>query len=236
MKHLIFVALLLSSFASAQQESSRWTLTDYLSQKQKIRLMDRWLALNTNAPKFEGILSGGSARYDVTSTDGSGLKVKTKENVTSGKLSLFYTIFGIEGEYEKSNKDWNAITGMGSLRLLGGAQQDTNLTVSYGIRKKELTTDPKETFQNQFAQGALTLYVLPNIGIDGTYRHYFDNKSSASRGFIGSVVTGGLFFEVGIIRIYGQYRQEKAEIKPADGSASIKEDKTGVDFGAKIFL
>lgn len=235
MKYVILITALFSALASAQ-ESSRWTLTDYLSQKQKIRLMDRWLALNTAASKFEGILSGGTASYDVTATDGSGVKVKTKENVTSAKLSIFYTIFGLEGEYEKSNKDWNAITGMGSLRLLGGAQQDTNLTVSYGVRKKELTADPKETFQNQFAQGALTLYILPNIGIDGSYRHYFNNKSSASRGFTGSVVTGGLFFEIGLIRIFGQYVQEKSEIKPADGSAGIKEEKTGMNFGAKIFL
>lgn len=234
MKFLVLTTLLFSTIASAQ-ESVRWTLADYLAQKQKVRLMDRWLALNTAPKNFEGILSGGTAKYDIETTSG-GVKTKTTENVTSAKLSFFYTIFGIEAEYEKSNKDWSAIAGMGSLRLLGGYQQDTNLTVSYGVRKKEFTADPKETFQNQFAHAALTLYILPNFGIDGSYRKYFENKSSADRKFGASVVTGGAFFEFGFLRLFAQYHTETSETKPADGSAGSKEDKKGIEFGAKIFL
>lgn len=251
MRYFLLALLLMGSHVSAQsmfgvrgsgsssssgKDSTRWTLTDYLSQKQKVRLMDHWLGLNGSAVKFESILSGGSLQYNTTSTNGSGVKVKSSESITSGKFSLFYTIFGLEGEYEKSNKDWNSTSGMFSIRLLGSSQQNTNLTASYGIRKKAYTGDTPETFQNQFAQGSLNLYIVEFFGIDGSYRSYFNNKSSLQRDFKGTRITGGVFFEVGFFRIYGQFNQEMSEITPADGSAATKEDRQGFDVGAKIFL
>ncbi len=225
-----------SSSSSGGKDTTRWTLTDYLSQKQKVRLMDHWLGLNGSAVAFETIISGGGLQYNTTSTNGSGVKVKSNENVTSGRFSLFYKIFGLEGEYEKSNKDWSSTAGMFSIRLLGSSQQNTNLTASYGIRKKAYTGDTPETFQNQFAQGSLNLYIVEFFGIEGSYRSYFNNKSSLDRDFSGTRITGGIFIEVGFLRIYGQFNQEKSQITPADGSAATTEDHQGVDVGAKIFL
>lgn len=251
MKYLIIAMLFMGSTSSAQslfganasgssgsgsKDTTRWTLTDYLSQKQKVRLMDHWLGLNGSAVKFESIISGGGLQYNTTSTNGSGVRVKSNESVTSGRFSLFYTIFGLEGEYEKSNKDWNSTVGMFSIRLLGSSQQNTNLTASYGIRKKAYTGDTPETFQNQFAQASLNIYIVNFFGIDGSYRSYFNNKSSLDRDFKGTRVTGGVFFEIGFLRIYGQFNQEQSEITPADGSAATKEDRQGFDVGAKIFL
>lgn len=225
-----------SGNSGGSKDSSRWTLTDYLSQKQKVRLMDQWLSLNGSAVKLESIISGGSLRYDMTSTDGSGVKVTSTENITTGKLSIFYTIFGVEGEYEKSNKDWNSWSAMGSLRLLGSSQQNTNLTASYGFREKKLTGAAPETFQNQFAQGSLNIYITSFMGIDGTYRTYFDHKSNQGRNFKGVRASAGLFFEIKFLRIFGQFHQENSEITPADGSAPTKEEKHGIDVGARIFL
>ncbi len=224
------------SSSGGGKDTTRWTLTDYLSQKQKVRLMDHWLGLNGSAVAFETIVSGGGLQYNTTSTNGSGVKVKSNESVTSGRISLFYQMVGIEGEYEKSNKDWNSTAGMVSLRLLGSSQQNTNVTASYGIRKKAYTGDTPETFQNQFAQGSLNLYIVEFFGIEGTYRSYFNNKSSLQRDYSGTRVTGGVFVEIGFLRVYGQFNQEKSEITPADGSAALTEDRQGFDVGAKIFL
>ncbi|MGE4131219.1 MAG: hypothetical protein AB7F86_06245 [Bdellovibrionales bacterium] len=217
----------------AKKEASRWTLTDWLSQKRKISLWDQWLAMNRSANFFENNLSAGHGQYTMTTTDASGNKTKDKLDFQSYGLDIFFTIFNLYGEYEKTSDDRESYGGAAGLRLLGTSSQSTNLVARYGWRKLNSMRDG-EVWENQFAEGVLDLYVFKYGGLSGKYRNYFSNESNLDGKLGGTRAGGGLFFEYGILRVFGDVFQEKLEIDRA--GVKTKLDREGYLAGLKLFF
>ncbi|MEZ4873854.1 MAG: hypothetical protein R2827_16760 [Bdellovibrionales bacterium] len=110
-----------------KKERTRWTLTDWLAQKERIRMMDYWLAMNTSDNPFE--FSIGMDTGDLTlETDDGTTVVDTSERASQYHLSAFATIVGISGRLVDNSDDYDGSELAFNLRLLGSSQQNTNLT------------------------------------------------------------------------------------------------------------
>jgi hypothetical protein len=216
------------------KKQTRWTLLDYLAQKQSIRLMDLWLSLNRPANIFEFYLGGGPVTYDYRSTE-AGLTTTTSQRGSSYQAAIYVSIFGLEAEYEKTNHDLEAVSGALALRLLGTSNQGTNLTLKYGVRQlTDTSEDPERQWRNQFAEGSLTLYLFHFFGLQGNYRHYFRDSTKSSVELSGHRAGGGAFIDIFALRIYGNVFQETLERDDA-GTVTTKE-RDGAEFGGRLFF
>lgn len=248
-KYILFFLLILfaPSWALAQRgpgffayqrqtskENTRWTLADYLAQKQKIRLMDMWLAIHRQANLFEMALGGGALQYDLKIESG-GVKTKTAEDASAYQLDLFFSIFGLHAEYEETEHDTRAMAGAVAVRVFGMSSQGTNLTLRYGLRNfEDRATEPFVEWQNQFGEAELNFYLFKFFGLQGNYRHYLADKANNGVELSGHRTTAGVFFDFSLVRLFGSFFQEQMEYKVTD--SMDKKDREGFTYGMQLFF
>lgn len=248
MKKLILVLCLLPMTANAyfqmdllkgkktNKEATQWTLADWLTQKNKMSLLDQWLAMNRSANWFELNLSTTRGRLKLKNETG-GVTTTINEDHEAYHADMYISFINLNGEYEKHDGENNKSENYGGalgIRLLGTSSQTTNLTLRYGWRKfRDITA--QEEFENQYAEGHLQLYLISKLGLQGSYRHYFPNKSNLGTEMKGYRATAGAFVEFLIFRVYGNAYQEPIERTAADGTVT-KSDRSGVEGGVKLFF
>ncbi|MCB0363820.1 MAG: hypothetical protein H6624_15960 [Bdellovibrionaceae bacterium] len=215
-----------------KKESTRWTIEDWLAQKQKVRLMDYWLALNTAPVNFEAALGGLSYKYDAESSLAPG--VNQEEGLSRGWLHLYYRILGLSAEYDKLDGDDSSISYMFNFRLLGPTLQSTQLTLHYGLSELDSTVISSRR-ENQFAAATMTLYLLHFLGLEGHYRRYFASTNDANIDAEGTRLTYGVFLEFGFLRLFGNLAHDKwTYTPPANPSYDI--EYKGMEVGAQLFF
>ena len=213
-------------------QTTQWTLVDWMRQKNAMSLMNQWLVLNSSSPLFDISASASGQRYKLKSESGS-LSSSQTQNSQTYNLDMYISIFGIHGEYEKTDNQRESYGGSAGFRLLGSSSRSTFLAVHYGIRVLN-DLDNLEKWQNQFAQGELQLYIVQSFGLTAKYRHYFPADSNRGNRLEGHRATAGLFFDVLIFRIYGNYFQEPMTI--TSSGVQSTEDRTGYDYGIRLFF
>lgn len=213
-----------------KREGSRWTLSEWLAQKERNKLMDLWLAMNTPSP-YEFMLGAAYNNY------------KTTENQTSnefttyhGEVQAYAKFFGLGLEYENRNTESeNDLSGMLNIRLLGNSIQSTHLTVHYGQRTRTISeVAPTAILRNQFAQASLQLYLNPFLGINGKYRQYFSFSDPYFGDVTGQLTTGGLFIDFKALRIYGEWFEDIQ--KNTGASAPLETKRNGIKTGIQIYF
>lgn len=212
--------------------ATQWTLADWLTQKNKQKLADQWLALHSSSTWFELNTSAASQQYKLKSSTGS-LSSSTNQNAQVYRVDMYASIFNLNGEYEKTNDSKESYGGAAGLRFFGSSSRSTSLVARYGWRR---LTDLKnqERWENQYLEGALQLYLVESFGLNGTYRYYFPATSNKGTGLQGNKVTAGAFFEVLIFRFYASYFQEPMQ-KTSAGVIS-KEQREGLEGGIKLLF
>jgi len=215
-----------------KKESSRWTLEDWLAQKQKVRLMDYWLALNTSPVNFEGTLGGLSFSYEGESDLAPG--VTNEDDLSRGWLSLYYRIFGITGEFENWPGEITASSYLFNLRLLGTSLQSTQLTLHYGVNQVE-DANGNVGRKNNFGAATLTIYIFQFFGLDSHYRQYLAAKDSSDTESDGNSLSYGVFLELGLLRVFGRVATEEWNYQPLSTSAYTTTSK-GYEVGAQLFF
>jgi len=216
---------------SQDKESTRWTLAGWLTQKQQFGAMDQWLVLNKSANLFEVNIGGGHRTYDVT-TGG----VTTKEELTHGSISVFWSIFGLEYQFEDSSEKFKRESGQFNLRLLGTSSQTTSLTAFYGVSKTTYDLDSTQDIQNNYAGARLNLYLVSFFGVEGVYRVDFSDKNKAGAEIEKTRLEYGAFFDLNYVRIYGQAFQETTDVSPAGGGTTTSTEREGVEGGVRFYL
>lgn len=213
------------------KRSSRWTLEEWLGQRDRNRMMDLWLSMNSASP-YEFYIAGENISYK--NTRNSPLPVtETTGSSSRLKLGAFSSLVGLEGEYENNSKDhMSDLTGMFSFRIFGNAVQSTNITLSYGLRNRNI--QDVTMLRQQFGQVSLSFYLLKSFGIQGLYRGYVPTKNDT----LGTLNTeywhAGPFIDFDFFRVYGNYFNELSNIKLT--SPAEKNIKTGVEGGIQIFF
>jgi hypothetical protein len=223
-----------STQKQGNKTQSRWTIADYLLQKKSVQLMDHWLALNSSANLFEVFIGGGPLTYTYKSTTG-GVTTSQSKTSQSYRLATYISIFGIEADYEQTDHDIITYSGAVALRLLGTSNQATHLTAKYGMQKRiDESSTPHEEWSNQFAEGTLNVYLVEFLGIQGTYRYYFPDESSIGTDLKGNRTSAGAFIDIGLLRLYGEYFQEKLNY---DSGTNITErEREGWEYGARFYF
>lgn len=212
-----------------KREGSRWTLAEWLAQKDRNKLMDQWLWLNAPSP-YEFSLLGAYTNYKTTLASGE------KEYTTTDlEASAYASIFGLTVEYERRpDENENDLTGMFNVRVLGSSIQSSSLVVSYGQRTRTFTAlDPVSITRNQFYQVSLQLYIGRYFGINGHYRNYLPYTDNYFGDITGTLTETGAFLEFESIRIFGTYFQDlQKNSNPSTPTPEInrKGIKTGLQF------
>jgi hypothetical protein len=231
--HAYFQMDFLKNKSSQAKSSSRWTLADWLAQKQKNSLADQWLALHTSSNWFDLSLSGQQTQFEVKTTPANGTATTTKDGGQLYEADMYISIFNLNGEMEKRGDDYESYAGAAGIRLFGTSNQTTNLVVRYGLQETK-NKKTAEHWDNQYAEAQLQLYVIEFFGLQGKYRHFFPDTSKQGNKVSGHKVTAGAFIEYGMLRIFADYFQEPMETS-ANGSTS-KRDRTGMQYGLRLFF
>lgn len=215
---------------SNKREGSRWTLSEWLAQKERNKLMDMWLAMNTPSP-YEFMMGASYNNYKTTQA-----QVSNEYTTSSTELQAYAKFFGLGLEYEnRSNENQNDLSGMLNLRLLGNSIQSTHLSIHYGQRTRtDANVTPTSLLRNQFGQISLQLYLNPYFGINGKYRQYMSFNDAIFGDVTGQLTTGSVFIEFKALRIFGEWFED---IQKNTGSSVPSETKrTGIKTGLQLFF
>lgn len=215
------------------REATQWTLFDWMAQKNRVALMDHWLALNRSANWFELNAGATRGRLKLKSETGA-ITTTVNQDVQTYHLDMYLSILNIRGEYDKYGDEREAYGGALGLRLLGTSSQTTNLIARYGWRKTNNLVS-QEVWENQYAEGNLQIYLVKAFGLNGAYRHYFPADSNKGTSLKGYRATAGAFLEFLIFRVYANAFQEPLERRASDGTVT-KDDRSGIEGGVRLFF
>lgn len=198
-----------------EKAKSRWSLSEWLDTRDRMRMMDLWLAMHTASP-YEFYVSASR-------------RVGNRENdqyyaAWDVGLAAYAYLFGLELQWQTAGGEtrWH---GLLDLRLLGYYNQATNLTLQTGI--KQQSRGP-ESLWSPVAGMTLTIYLANGFGINGLYRHSFA-PIKGNGGEDSDRLEGGAFVEFGFVRIFGEYFKE-VEVGKRDQSYS------GVQLGTRLYF
>jgi hypothetical protein len=201
----------------SDKEQNRWSLSDWLDTRDRMRVQDLWLALHSSTPYEFNV----GANYQFNQVIGGG-----SFNATDVYGSAFASIFGLELHY-LSGID-HEFSGMFDLRIFGLHDQATNITLQAGVRS---VTGSSANVTQPLGGLSLTFYLARFFGIEGLYRHYFSSASSNSSVNVSGSVSGdrfqgGAFIDFSFVRVYGDYYSSSETVNSSNG----------IILGTKIFF
>lgn len=190
----------LSSRKEQEKSRSRWSIADFLNQKNTTRLWDLWLRFHSPSP-FHFYFGAGYLMG----------RHSTIENYTATNVvvAAYASLLGIEGQAElgKGEPHYHALF---NLRVLGYHTQSTNIVLQSGA--KIIQHDNGHADWGLLAGVSMTLYLTRVVGIEGIGRHYFPSQGDAPL-ISGNRLETNLFLDFGMLRFYGgyYYDEEKAD-------------------------
>ncbi len=221
----------LLSKGAAAREAKRFTLQEWLANKEKNRMMDLWLNMNSDSP-YEFIIGGNLNTYSLDTTARSFTQTQNYKNI-SADFSAYAEIVGLTAEYtNNSEENYNELLGMFNLRLFGNTMQGSHWSLHYGLRTRQ--SEHIYRLNQQFAASTLQIYLTKHFGIESQYRYFFPVTENYYGDTKGDSTSVGVFIEYGIVRIFGKWFQEKQE--------SFKDDlktnsiRTGTQVGLRFYL
>lgn len=215
---------------AANREKGRWSLTDWLAMKERNRMMDQWLSLNSPSP-FEFSLGGSYNSFKTELHDGT-------EGIShisyKSEASAYAQFVGVTAEYENnSDEGFNDLAGMLNIRLLGNSIQNTSLTLHFGQRTR---TGDSSTLRQEFGQASLQLYLTKFFGIDGKYRYFLPTSTEELGDVKGDLTEAGVFIDFKALRLFGSWYKESQKNKIPAATEDSTTDRTGIRSGIKIFF
>ena len=147
-----------------EKRKTRWSLSEWLEARDKMRLMDMWLALHSPSP-YEFFLG---TEYSFNQTPAS-------SEAFSLRAAAYASIFGLE--FQRDFAPVQESNALFNLRVFGYHTQGTNLTLQGGMRLRD---GSPESTRNLFAGADLTLYLGKFAGLEGSYRRQFQTIPNAA--------------------------------------------------------
>lgn len=222
----------LLSQGAAAREAKRFTLQEWLENKERWALMDMWLSINTPSP-YEFVVGGALQNYNL---DSSSLGVSTSQShsVIFGEVSAYAKYIGVTLEHTNNQSEgFNDVTGIFNLRVFGNTAQGSHLTLHYGLRTRT-ATDKSFRLNQTFPAVTLQIYIMKYFGIQGNYRSF----GTVTETFYGDTVADelnyGLFIEYGDLRLFGDVYQERQNSKLSGVETNL--NRNGARVGLKYFF
>lgn len=203
-----------------QKKSTRWSLQDWLETRDRMRLMDLWLAIHSPSP-YEFYLGGD---YNFSDSNSQG-----RFRTGRAYMAAYASIFGLE--FQKSFSPRNEMLGIFHLRVFGFHAQATNLTLEGGIRDQ---SEPY-TNRNGFAGASMSIYIGRFFGVEGVYWHHFQGiPNDSGLSLTGEQYSGGAFIDFKFLRVYGDYYSKPATVNLGGTTSEIQE--TGIATGTRLYF
>ena len=222
----------LLSSSAAGREAKRFTLAEWLDNKDRRTMMDLWLSMNTPSP-YEFVISGAVQNYDLETTSGTGTTKIAKSDYV-GYIDAYARFIGLTLEHQNNYVEgFNDTTGIFNLRLFGNTVQGTHLTLHYGLRTRTATNGSYRLNQG-FPGATLQLYIMKYFGIQGNYRSFSPVTESYFGETTATEVTYGAFIEFGSLRIFGDVYQETQSSKLNNVQTDTK--RNGGRAGIKLYF
>ena len=222
----------LLSPSAAARESKRFTLQEWLENKDRRALMDMWLSINTPTP-YEFVVAGSLQSYTVDSSS-AGTTTSASKNSYFGEVSAYATFIGLSLEHQNNNEEgFNDVTGIFNLRVFGNTVQGSHLTLHYGLRTRT-ATDGSYRLNQPFPAVTLQLYLMKYFGIQGNYRAFSPINESYYGDTTADELTYGAFVEYGILRLFGDVYQERQASKLNGVDTELKRE--GARVGLKFYF
>ncbi len=201
----------LLSSADDAAEAKRFTLSEWMANKQKSQMMDAWMGYNTNAPDPYEFKFGFNLRdYDYTQSSAGTTLLSKAYKSYDGEFSAYARNVGLTLQYQKNDEEeFNDTTGIFNVRILGMGLQNTHFSLHYGLRTRENSGNDSR-MNHQFAAATLQLYVFQSFGILGHYRQYFKSSESVYGVTEGTEYQAGAYLEFGRLRLLGNYFEENS--------------------------
>jgi hypothetical protein len=196
------------------KEKHRWSISDWLETRDRMRVQDLWLAMHLPSP-YEFYV-GGMYRTGNAATNA----VYQGWGFTAAAYAY---VFGFEVQRDMPNADprWLAL---GNFRLFGPYNQATNLTLQFGAKGENRGGID---LWNLVAGGHLTLYVAKPFGGTFLYRHAFSSASGVPGESDRFEV--GAFLDFRFLRLHVDYF---SEVLTNDTSRSFR----GLQFGTRLYF
>lgn len=244
MKLLIILSILLVSTPSfsleegvytiivkkqAEKKASRWSLADWLVTKNKISLMDQWLALHSSSTWFEFIFEYGEGALDET-TDGT--TVHNQFRTSKSSIAMYVKFLGVE----YNNFSYTSLAQQSDFRLnlllIGSSVQSTHMKMFYGKRKYEHTL--YSDYDQSFYGAGMNLYLTDFLGFNFQYTS-FAKQDSADKNYslTASRTEYGVFIELWLLRFYLEHYKESSEFS---SSSTIDKVDEGYITGMKLYF
>lgn len=242
MKLVVFILglLLASAFSTpsalaaegaSKPPPSRWSLDQWLKQKQQNRLMDQWLALHESSP-YEFYL-GADGTSIAASSDVTGSSQQIVNNAIRARVGAYASIVGLEATYENL-PDLNSSSADGSfhVRLLGTSVRSTHLDAYYSVKNR---LDSSESVRLQGPGGRLTILLIKTFGISGSYEFYAEAASDMGQKWSSTQTEAEAFIDFERLRVFGRYTNRNDTVTSVGGTVE-KRIREGVGGGLKIFF
>jgi hypothetical protein len=208
-----------------EKQKTSWYLDDWFVAKDKMRIMDMWLALHSPSP-YEFYVA---PEYQLVNTSSGGTAERYASDSWRFKAAAYASIFGLG--FEKNLNPDSEWTALFLLRVFGFNAQMTNLTFLAGVRSEGDPVDGR----NAVVGGTYTLSMTHFFGLDGSYRHYFPTAGGAS----GVSSSGdrwelGPFIDFAALRVYVKYFSDSET--QTSSSLLLPVDGKGFLVGAQLFF
>lgn len=197
-----------------KKDQNRWSLANWIEQRDRMRLMDLWLHIHSPSP-YEFYFSGD---YQISTTRNS--------TPLSFDAAAYASIFGLHFQYTLN--PIARVLSLFELRIFGVHSQGTNITLHGGVGIREFGGG---RVRQAVAGGSLTFYLARWLGLDGMYQHFFQSTRSVQGTTQGSRWEAGAFLEFSALRLFGNYFQEKENPSLLEAST-----RKGIRVGMKFFL
>jgi hypothetical protein len=223
-------AWLLSSSSEAKA-AKRFSLQEWLENKDRRALMDMWLSINTPSP-YEFMIGGSLLQYQQTGIVANVAQVELSRQSYEYETHAYAKFVGVTAQYQNnSDERFSDITGQFNLRLFGVSTQSTHITLHYGLRTRT-GHDNSYRLNQQFPAATLQIYLMKYFGMYSHYRYFLPIKENFYGETTGDELTAGLFIEYGIIRVFGNFYQErqKSNLNSVDSLTDRKGSKMGLQF------
>jgi hypothetical protein len=172
-----------------EKKKTRWSLSEWLETRDRMQLMDLWLAMNSPSP-YEFFIGGA---YMAPSQAGASKGFELQ-------AAAFATIFGLE--FSRQSVPSTRTQGIFDLRIFGYHDQSTNITLQAGVAS---TDAGASSVRGALAGGRMDVYLAKYFGIGGLLRHYFDSTGGVPGG---NRYEGQAFIDFRFLRAYGTYYTE----------------------------
>ncbi len=214
------------------KKGSRWTLAEWLAQKDRNRMMDLWLGMYTPAP-YELFFGGTYQNYDLKVGTAASSTTEKNYSSKSARVGFYALILGLEYEYEDNTYE-KSISSLASLnlRILGNSNQGTHLNIAYGV--KTLRLNPMVTRSQNYAEAELEIYVERHSGLHGLYRQFVPSADPALGNITGRRWEAGIFADIGFTRVFGHFFGDFSTVDL--NGVSTTTEKSGIESGLMFFF